>query len=85
MESNNAEKLSEIDDKKSQKCPLLDEQVPQDRSTCINAAVEDEDNRIKCESEESRRLSVCRPSRQAAKKVQSYKEIPLNIKMRRSG
>lgn len=33
----------------------------------------------------SRKSSIGRPSRRAAEKVQSYKEIPLNIKMRRSG
>ncbi|KAL8199590.1 hypothetical protein R6Q57_013158 [Mikania cordata] len=33
--------------------------------------------------EESRRSSISRPSRDAAKKVQSYKEISLNVKMRR--
>ncbi|CAN4115040.1 unnamed protein product [Withania somnifera] len=31
----------------------------------------------------SGRTSLSRPSREAAKKVQSYKEIPVNIKMRR--
>lgn len=29
------------------------------------------------------RLSIGRPSRQVAKKVSSYKEVPLNVKMRR--
>lgn len=33
--------------------------------------------------QESRRSSMNRLSRQAAKKVQSYKEIPINVKMRR--
>ncbi|KAL1544108.1 shugoshin-1 [Salvia divinorum] len=32
----------------------------------------------------SRKTSISRPSRMAVEKVQSYKEIPLNIKMRRS-
>ncbi|XP_019198372.1 PREDICTED: uncharacterized protein LOC109192256 isoform X1 [Ipomoea nil] len=36
------------------------------------------------EARESKRPSLSRPSRQAARKVQSYKEIPLNVKMRRS-
>ncbi|XP_061985685.1 shugoshin-1-like isoform X13 [Populus nigra] len=35
------------------------------------------------ETQEPRRTSL-RPSRRAAEKVQSYKEIPLNVKMRRS-
>lgn len=33
---------------------------------------------------ELRRNSIGRPARKAAVKVQSYKEVPLNIKMRRS-
>ncbi|KAH6836736.1 hypothetical protein C2S53_007393 [Perilla frutescens var. hirtella] len=40
-----------------------------------------------CEDEmeaEARRRSISRPLRKAVGKVQSYKEIPLNIKMRRS-
>lgn len=36
------------------------------------------------EAQESQRTSLGRPSRRAAEKVQSYKEIPLNVKMRRS-
>ncbi|XP_052186870.1 SHUGOSHIN 1-like [Diospyros lotus] len=36
------------------------------------------------EAQEFLRPSMGRPSRLAAKKVQSYKEIPLNVKMRRS-
>ncbi|XP_073147945.1 uncharacterized protein [Henckelia pumila] len=36
------------------------------------------------DSNESRRSSFGRPSRRAAEKVQSYKEIPLNAKLRRS-
>ncbi|KAK6144336.1 hypothetical protein DH2020_021156 [Rehmannia glutinosa] len=34
---------------------------------------------------EARRTSIGRPSRRAAEKVQSYKERPINVKMRRSG
>lgn len=34
---------------------------------------------------ENRRSSISRPSRVAAKKVQTYKEISLNLKMRRPG
>lgn len=36
------------------------------------------------ESKRSERTSIGRPSRKAAEKVQSYKEIPLNLKMRRA-
>ncbi|KAK6144353.1 hypothetical protein DH2020_021173 [Rehmannia glutinosa] len=34
---------------------------------------------------EARRTSIGRPSRRAAEKIQSYKERPINVKMRRSG
>ncbi|XP_008456542.2 SHUGOSHIN 2 isoform X2 [Cucumis melo] len=45
---------------------------------------EDYDNSIdRSEVQECRRTSVGRPSRRAAEKVISYKEIPVNIKMRR--
>ncbi|XP_031736418.1 SHUGOSHIN 2 isoform X2 [Cucumis sativus] len=45
---------------------------------------EDYDNSIDIsEVQECRRTSVGRPSRRAAEKVISYKEIPLNVKMRR--
>jgi hypothetical protein len=37
----------------------------------------------KPECRDSQRMSLCRPSRRAAEKIQSYKETPLNIKMRR--
>ncbi|KVH90753.1 Shugoshin, C-terminal [Cynara cardunculus var. scolymus] len=37
----------------------------------------------KWSSQESQRMSFGRPSRRAAEKIQSYKETPLNIKMRR--
>lgn len=33
--------------------------------------------------QESHRMSLGRPSRKAAEKIQSYKEIPLKMKMRR--
>ncbi|KAL7109314.1 hypothetical protein ACP275_06G168700 [Erythranthe tilingii] len=60
--------------------------VLENESISVNAAtVEDEEERSSCDTVcESQRPSICRPSRVAAKKVQSYKEIPLNTKMRRS-
>lgn len=36
------------------------------------------------EARESQRTSLGRPVRRAAEKIQSYKEVPRNIKMRRS-
>ncbi|KAG7016325.1 SHUGOSHIN 2, partial [Cucurbita argyrosperma subsp. argyrosperma] len=45
---------------------------------------EDNDNSTdRSEVQERRRTSVGRPLRRAAEKIQSYKEIPLNVKMRR--
>lgn len=48
-------------------------------------SVEQKDGKIgsKPEPRESHRMSFGRPSRRAAEKIHSYKETPLNIKMRR--
>lgn len=42
-----------------------------------------ENNAFKFDPQETRRSSVGRPLRRSVEKVQSYKEIPLNVKMRR--
>ncbi|PIN07262.1 hypothetical protein CDL12_20168 [Handroanthus impetiginosus] len=88
LESKHAEDLSETDDAKIPKLPLTEEPVVENGSTSVDASLKKEDNRsnsgFSCESQEFGRSSLCRPSRLAAKKVQSYKEIPINIKMRRS-
>ncbi|KAI3470512.1 hypothetical protein Pfo_027175 [Paulownia fortunei] len=88
VESKHAKDLFEIHDTKSPKCPLPDEPVLENGSTSVNESVKNEDNSsssgLRCESQECGRSSLCRPSRLAAKKVQSYKEIPINVKMRRS-
>ncbi|XP_022992970.1 SHUGOSHIN 2-like isoform X3 [Cucurbita maxima] len=50
------------------------------------SSVETKDNgnsTDRSEVQECRRTSVGRPLRRAAEKIQSYKEIPLNVKMRR--
>ncbi|KAL6957772.1 hypothetical protein U1Q18_049316, partial [Sarracenia purpurea var. burkii] len=44
----------------------------------------DENFASRSEPQESQRTSLGRPLRKAVEKVQSYKEIPCNIKMRRS-
>ncbi|KAL6976372.1 hypothetical protein U1Q18_025158 [Sarracenia purpurea var. burkii] len=44
----------------------------------------DENFASRSEPHESQRTSLGRPLRKAVEKVQSYKEIPCNIKMRRS-
>ncbi|KAK4430991.1 shugoshin 2 [Sesamum alatum] len=68
-------------------CSLLNEPVAEKESTSENPSVKVEDNEgssdHRHESQESGRPSL-RPSRLAAKKVQSYKEKPINIKMRRT-
>ncbi|XP_011094499.1 SHUGOSHIN 1 isoform X2 [Sesamum indicum] len=68
-------------------CSQLDEAVAEKGSTSENPSVKVEDNEgssgHRHESQESGRPSL-RSSRLAAKKVQSYKEKPINIKMRRT-
>ncbi|KAK2983759.1 hypothetical protein RJ640_022701 [Escallonia rubra] len=64
--------------------PLQDDQVQEDSLTSTSACFEDQCNSVPCyQTAESRRFSFGRPLRQAAKKVQTYKEIPVNLKMRR--
>ncbi|XP_030520845.1 SHUGOSHIN 1 isoform X3 [Rhodamnia argentea] len=54
-------------------------------SSSNSGGVREDDCASGVEEKPSRKSSIGRPSRRAAEKVQSYKEIPLNIKMRRSG
>ncbi|KAI3458921.1 hypothetical protein Pfo_015584 [Paulownia fortunei] len=86
-ELNPAGDLFETDDTKVPACLLPYGPVPEKGSTSESAFVKDEDNKcsscLRYKSQEFGRSSLCRPSRLAAKKVQSYKEIPINIKMRR--
>ncbi|KAM7526854.1 hypothetical protein LguiA_016756 [Lonicera macranthoides] len=54
-------------------------------STSMSLAVNQEGNSsLSGEAREFERLYIGRPSRQAAKKVHSYKEISINVKMRRT-
>ncbi|GER48963.1 shugoshin C terminus [Striga asiatica] len=61
--------------------------VLENKSTSKSGSATDGDNRgssgFEYNPPETGRSSLSRPSRLAAKKVQSYKEIPVNIKMRR--
>ncbi|XP_034929364.1 uncharacterized protein [Populus alba] len=57
-------------------CPTLSAPSVKIESETGNSA-------LRFETQEPRRTSL-RPSRRAAEKVQSYKEIPLNVKMRRN-
>lgn len=57
--------------------------VPETVPTSSIERQADDNSTDRSQVQESRRSSVARPLRRAAEKVQSYKEIPLNIKMRR--
>lgn len=81
------EDLLEINDAKFPVSPLHDEVVPETGQTSLNSSVKKEceegNNAVKDETQGTRRRLSGRPSRQAAERVQSYKEIPINVKMRR--
>ncbi|KAA8539245.1 hypothetical protein F0562_025937 [Nyssa sinensis] len=68
------------------KFPACDQKL-EDSSSSMCSLVEKDDKEgntaPRDEAQVSRRSSVGRPSRLAAMKVQSYKEIPLHVKMRR--
>lgn len=87
-EPKSTEHLYEIDHVKIPVGPFPDDQLQENslNSMCLTVKNEDKegDSSLDCETEGMRRSSIARPSRQAAKKVQSYKEPPLNIKMRRT-
>ncbi|MCD7447248.1 hypothetical protein HAX54_026367 [Datura stramonium] len=72
-----ATKHDEDDFEAEDKCPPMVNLVQQ------NDPDLESDPTLRFESIEFGRSSLSRPLRHAAKKVQSYKEIPLNIKMRR--
>ncbi|KAM7265940.1 hypothetical protein ACFE04_003623 [Oxalis oulophora] len=84
QEPEQAENLFEIDNTKFS-IPPLNEEVRQENDPNLLAT----SVKIECEkpddvSEGSGRTSLGRPLRRAAEKVQSYKEVPLNVKMRRA-
>lgn len=80
--------LLEIDDAKIAVSVPNNGALLENDSTSMRSFLKNQDTEANLapglEALESRRSSFSRPSRQAAKKIQSYKEIPLNIKMRRS-
>ncbi|OVA17973.1 Shugoshin [Macleaya cordata] len=82
------EDLFEIEDTKFPVSPLLDEPMQENGPTSSNSSTIKEENNgrssVMCDTPESRRSSIARPMRRAAVKVQSYKEVPVNVKMRRS-
>ncbi|KAF8403139.1 hypothetical protein HHK36_011236 [Tetracentron sinense] len=83
------EDLFEIEDAKFPARPLHDSTMHEDGPASLGLSTRKEEKEgnatPRCETQELRRSSIGRPLRRAAEKVQSYKEIPLNIKMRRSG
>ncbi|KAK6138124.1 hypothetical protein DH2020_028141 [Rehmannia glutinosa] len=72
------DKLFEIDD------AMFPVVLPSNTPTHEGGVLTDGISVSKLEAE-ARRTSIGRPSRRAAEKVQSYKERPINVKMRRSG
>ncbi|XP_019196991.1 PREDICTED: shugoshin-1-like [Ipomoea nil] len=81
------EDLLEIDDSKTCACEPSNDPIQENGSTSTSTLpenVESNNNGSGNEARELGRSSMSRPLRQAAKKVQCYKEIPLNVKMRRS-
>ena len=80
--------MFEIDDTQFPVSPLHDDQMQEDGLISMFSSVKNDDiegsSAIRVEVQELRRLSIGRPLRLAAKKVQSYKETPLNVKMRRT-
>lgn len=78
------EDFFDIDDEKFAVSNLCDDMLEKSLPTTSNET--SSQNNIACTSDprEIRRSSVGRPMRRTAEKVVSYKEIPLNIKMRRA-
>lgn len=76
------EDVSEINDDNFPVSSLCDVVVHESGSTCSLVKKEDEGNTaVRSEEQEFLRSSI-RPLRRAAEKVKSYKEIPINVKMR---
>ncbi|KAF5947405.1 hypothetical protein HYC85_013362 [Camellia sinensis] len=87
QESEPTEDTFEIVDTKFPVCSLHDDQMQEDGSTSMCSLAKDDKRGISDPSDDKtqqlQRSSIGRPLRLAAKKVQSYKEIPVNVKMRR--
>ncbi|XP_059430852.1 SHUGOSHIN 1-like [Corylus avellana] len=83
-----AEMLFEIEDAKYSVSQLLDNPIHED-GVPLNSSIRKEEEGEMCmqrnEGQVSQRSSIGRPLRKAAEKVQSYKEAPIKIKMRRAG
>lgn len=77
--------MFEIDDTTLHVSSLRDEKAVHKRGPASEESSVKEETKAApiSEAQEIRRSSIGRPSRRAAEKVESYKEIPLNVKMRR--
>ncbi|XP_059625378.1 SHUGOSHIN 2-like [Cornus florida] len=86
-EPERTEDLFELDNAEFPICSLGDDKMQEDGSASMSSSVKKEDTEgntaPRDEAREFRRSSIGRPSRLAVKKVNSYKEVPLNVKMRR--
>lgn len=77
------EDFFEVDDAKFPASHICADMSEQSHPTTSSVTSGQENNTCVCDPREIRRSSVGRPSRRSAGKVVSYKEIPVNVKMRR--
>lgn len=79
------ENLFEIEDSKLPATQPLDDPMHEDNSIQAGSSTANEEfSSSRNEARLSHRSSMGRPSRKAAEKVQSYKELPLKVKMRKT-
>ena len=79
-----AENLFEIEDVKFPVSNSRDKSMKENGLTPPSSITKEEICEPRNEAQGSHRFSIGRPSRKAAEKVQSYKEVPINVKMRRA-
>ncbi|XWS74354.1 hypothetical protein CRYUN_Cryun02cG0207900 [Craigia yunnanensis] len=78
------ENLFQIDDVKFEATEQLDTPMHEDGSTPLGSSITMEETfNPRAETQILKRSSLGRPLRKAVEKVQSYKEVPVNVKMRR--
>ncbi|KAJ1404767.1 Shugoshin, C-terminal [Sesbania bispinosa] len=78
------EDLFDIDDSKFEISHLCDDKSEKSHPKTSSVTSGQENNACTFDPQENRRSSVGRPLRRTVEKVQSYREIPLNVKMRRT-
>ncbi|KAL2949522.1 hypothetical protein AAZX31_20G180800 [Glycine max] len=78
-----AEDFFKIDDAKFTVSQLSDNMSEKNCPTTSTVTSEQENDACTFEPQETRRSSVGRPLRRTVEKIVSYKEVPLNLKMRR--